>query len=117
MADFYQYERREKWRSRKTRIESLMLITVEPREHITLLPPNSGVVGRFLEEAENMFKARAMRIAGLLRRLDESGRTTEQLWRQATERMEASEAALGAQFRSEGLLPNGEKDEEMEGPD
>ena len=51
------------------------LIAVEPRE-ITVLPPNSGVLGKFIAETENMFKARAMRMSGLLRRINESGQRT-----------------------------------------
>jgi hypothetical protein len=91
------------------------LVTFEPREPITVLPFDSGVVGQFLDETRNMFKARAMRMNGLLRRINESGQRTEQLLRQAAERMEAAEAALGAQFRSEGLLPDSEGNEETEG--
>lgn len=91
------------------------LVTFEPREPISVLPPDSGVVGQFLDETRNMLKARAMRMNGLLRRINESGQRTEQLLRQAAEGMEAAEAALGAQFRSEGLLPDSEKTEEMEG--
>ena len=49
------------------------LITLQPTDNITVLPPNSGVVGTFLEQTANMFKARAMRMNGLLRRIDESG--------------------------------------------
>jgi hypothetical protein len=91
------------------------LIVVEPEEHMSVLPPDSGVVGQFLEETRNMLKARAMRMNGLLRRINESGRRTEQLLRQAAEKMESAEAALGAQFRSEGLLPDSEENREMEG--
>ena len=60
-------------------------------------------------------KARAMRMTGLLRRINESGQRTEQLLRQAAERMEAAETSLGAQFRSEGLLPEAGENEETEG--
>ena len=79
------------------------LIAVEPRHEVTVLPPNSGVVGKFIAETENMFKARAMRMAGLLRRINESGQRTETLLRTAAERMEAAEAALEQQFHKEGL--------------
>ncbi len=91
------------------------LVTFGPREPITVLPPDSGVVGQFLDETRNMLKARAMRMNGLLRRINESGQRTEQLLRQAAEKMESAEAALGAQFRGEGLLPDSEKTQEMEG--
>ena len=50
-----------------------------------------------------MFKARAMRMSGLLRRINESGQRTETLLRTAAERMEAAEAALEQQFNKEGL--------------
>ena len=91
------------------------LVTFQPGDKITVLPPNSGFVGAFLEQTANMFKARAMRMNGLLRRLNESGQRTEQLLRQAAERMEAAESALTARFRNEGLLPDSEKSEEIEG--
>ena len=38
------------------------LVAVQPITEVRVLPPNSGVVGRFLEEVQNMFKARAMRM-------------------------------------------------------
>jgi len=79
------------------------LIAVEPRHEVTVLPPNSGVVGRFIAKTENMFKARAMRMSGLMRRINESGQRTEALLRTAAERMEAAEAALELQFQKEGL--------------
>jgi len=71
---------------------------------VTVLPPNSGVVGRFLAETENMFKTRAMRMSGLLRRINESGQRTEVLLRAAAEKMEAAEEALEHRFRKGGLL-------------
>ena len=91
------------------------LVTFQPGDKITVLPPNSGVVGAFLEQTANMFKARAMRMSGLLRRINESGQRAEQLLRQAAERMEAAESALGVQFQKEGLLPDSEENKGMEG--
>jgi hypothetical protein len=91
------------------------IVTLQPNNSATVLPPDSGVVGQFLDETRNMLKARAMRMSGLLRRINESGQRTEALLRQAAERMESAEAALGAQFRSEGLLGDTEENEEMEG--
>jgi hypothetical protein len=79
------------------------LVVVQPEGDLTVLPPNSGVVGRFIAETENMFKARAMRMSGLLRRINESGQRTETLLRTAAERMEAAESALEQQFQKEGL--------------
>ncbi|AFM23317.1 hypothetical protein [Desulfomonile tiedjei] len=80
------------------------LITLQPADSISVLPPNSGIVGTFLEQTANMFKAREMRMNGLLRRIDEAGQRTESLLRTAAERMEAAEAALQEQFNREGLV-------------
>lgn len=92
------------------------LVTLHPTDGaVTVLPPDSGVVGQFLEETRNMLKARAMRMNGLLRRINESGQRTEQLLRKAAERMESAEAALTAQFQNEGLLPDSDRDEEVQG--
>jgi hypothetical protein len=48
-------------------------------------------------------------------RINESGQRTEALLRQAAERMEAAEVALGAQFQNEGLLPETDGNEEKDG--
>jgi hypothetical protein len=88
------------------------LITLQPTDKITVLPPSSGVVGTFLEQTSNMFKARAMRMNGLLRRIDEAGQRTEVLLRSAAERMEAAETALTEQFTKEGLDRNDAESEE-----
>ncbi len=88
------------------------LITLQPTDNITVLPPNSGVVGTFLEQTANMFKARAMRMNGLLRRLDESGQRTESLLRAAAERMEAAETVLQEQFTKEGLTDRNDTESE-----
>jgi hypothetical protein len=90
------------------------LITLQPTDRITVLPPNSGVVGAFLEQTANMFKARAMRMNGLLRRIDEAGQRTEVLLRRAAESMEAAEAALQGQFNKEGLSQETDADENTE---
>jgi len=87
------------------------LITLQPNDNITVLPPNSGVVGTFLEQTANMFKARAMRMNGLLRRIDEAGQRTEVLLRTAAERMEMAESALQEQFNKEGLANEADTDE------
>jgi hypothetical protein len=55
-----------------------------------------------------MFKARTMRMAGLLRRINVSSQRSETLLRTAAQRIEAAEASLDAQFKNQGLLP--EKD-------
>ncbi len=88
-----------------------------PAEGVTVLPPSSGVVGRFLEETRNMLKARAMLMNSLLRRINESGLRTEALLRQAAEKMEAAESALITQFQNEVLLPDREGNDETEGWD
>src|SRR5271157_3575958 len=80
------------------------LVPVQPTRDVTVLPPNSGVIGRFLEETRNMFKARAMRMNGLMRRINESGQRTEALLRTAAKRMEAAESTLEQQFHKEGLV-------------
>lgn len=90
------------------------LVAIPASNNMTVLPPNSGVVGQFLDETRNMLKARAMRMSGLLRRINESGQRTESLLREASERMEAAEAALGIQFRNEGLLPENGEEEKAE---
>ncbi len=79
------------------------LVPVHPTGEVTVMPPNSGVVGRFLKQTEDMFKARAMRMSGLMRRINESGQRTEALLRTAAQRMEASENNLEQQFQKEGL--------------
>jgi hypothetical protein len=89
---------------------SAELITMPPAANVTVLPPESGIVGTFLEQTANMFKARAMRMNGLLRRIDEAGQRTESLLRTAAERMEAAETALQEQFNREGLVQSHETD-------
>jgi len=91
------------------------IVAFQPGNTVTVLPPDAGVVGQFLDETRNMFKARAMRMNGLLRRINESGQRTEALLRQAAERMEAAEASLEAQFRNEGLVAERDENGEVEG--
>ena len=80
------------------------VVTAQPMNDITVLPPESGFMGRFLQETENMLKARAMPMGGLLRRINESGQRTEVSLRKAAERMEAAHAKLEKDFQKEGLL-------------
>jgi hypothetical protein len=91
------------------------LMPLQPVGTITVLPPDSGVVGTFLEQSANMFRARGMRMSGLLRRIDEAGLRTESLLRTAAERMEAAESALQEQFNREGLVQSTETDTEDNG--
>jgi hypothetical protein len=90
-------------------------IVAIPANSVTVLPPDQGVVGQFRDETRYMLKARAMRMNGPLMRINESGQRTEALLRQAAERMEAAEVALGAQFQNEGLLPETDGNEEKDG--
>ena len=93
----------------KTRESNRNVADLVPVQHggeVTVMPPNSGVVGHFLKQTEDMFKARAMRMGGLLRRINESGQRTEAILRTAAERMEAAEAKLEQDLCREGLLPD-----------
>ncbi len=89
------------------------LVAVQPVTGVTVLPSNSGVVGRFLEEVQNMFKARAMRMGGLLARINESGQRTELMLRMVAERMEAAEARLEQHLRKQGLISDAEAAENV----
>lgn len=93
------------------------LIPFPPSTEIIIMPPDAGIIGRFLEETANMFKARAMRMSGLLRRINESGQRTEAILRSAAECMEAAEATLEEDLTKQGLLPdspNGNGNESQE---
>ncbi len=89
------------------------LIPVQAVGEVTILPPNSGVVGRFLEDVRNMFKARAMRMGGLLARINESGQRTELMLRMGAERMEAAEARLEQDLLKQGLVSEPEPAENV----
>jgi hypothetical protein len=84
--------------------ETVDLIPISRPAEVTILPPNSGYVGEFLGDVRNMLKARAMRMTGLMRRINESGQRTEALLRMAAQKMEAEEAALEEQFQNQGLF-------------
>ncbi len=102
-------------RSKEANYKPAELVPVEPSSEIVILPPNSGVIGKFLDETANMFKARAMRMGGLLRRINESGQRTEGILRTAAERMEAAEAKLVQDLCKEGLLPSIGNENTLEG--
>ena len=89
------------------------LVTIGGDHSITVLSPQSGVVGTFIEQVSNMFKARAMRMAGLLARINESGQRTELLLRMGAERMEAAEARLEQDLRKQGLISEAEAAENV----
>ena len=93
------------------------LMALEPSNQVTLMPPTSGVIGRFLDDTHNMFKARAMRMKGLFNRINESGDRTEGLLRMAAETMEAAEAKLEQDLFSEGLLPDADEEYHENGDD
>jgi hypothetical protein len=92
--------------------KSAELVPIQPPTEVSVIPPSSGFIGRFLEETANMFKARAMRMSGLQRRINEAGQRTEDLLRTAAQKMEAAEARIRADLGKEGLLPesSGEMD-------
>jgi hypothetical protein len=88
----------------------------QPMSDMTVLPPDSGFLGRFLQETENMSKARAMRMTGLLRTINESGQRTELLLRKAAERMEAAHSKLEKDLQKAGLMAplNGDQADEAQ---
>ena len=90
-------------RNRK-KSDDAALVALHPSE-VIIMPPDSGVMGNFLENVRNTFKARAMRMNGLLKRVDEAGQRMEGLLRMAAERSEAAETALEQNLTKEGLLP------------
>ncbi|MGO9118951.1 MAG: hypothetical protein ACLQPD_15250 [Desulfomonilaceae bacterium] len=91
------------------------LAAVQPLSDIVVPAPDSGFLGRFLDETENMLRARAMRMSGLLRTLNESGQRTELLLRKAAERMEAAHYKLERDLQKAGLMRPLNGDEADEG--
>ena len=92
-------------KNRKDQAITGELVQFQPPSEVQVLPPNSGAVGKFLEDTQNMFKARSMRMRGLFGRINETGERMEMLLRSASDRAEAAEARLEDQLRREGLLP------------
>jgi hypothetical protein len=92
--------------------ETVDLVPVSRPAEVTVLPPSSGYVGDFLADVRKMLKARAMRMTGLLHRINESVQRTEALLRTAAQKMEAAEAALEAQFQNQGLFSESDSAEE-----
>lgn len=97
-------------RGKESHGTSAAIVPIQTIKEVLIAPPTSGVMGKFLEETQNMFKARAMRMNGLLRRINESGQRTESLLRMAAESMEAAEAKLQTDLGKEGLLPDADGD-------
>ena len=89
------------------------LVPVQPAE-IILAPPQSGVVGQFLNDTENMFRARSMRMKALFGRINETGQRMEGLLRMAAEAMESAESKLEDDFRQQGLMVDQEGDDPAE---
>ena len=89
------------------------LVAVEPVE-VEVLPPESGVVGEFLTDTANMFRARGMRMKGLLGRINETGQRMEKMLRVAADAVEAAEGKLEEDLRKQGLLPEISLDEDGE---
>ena len=81
------------------------LVQFQPGVEVHVLAPNSGVIGQFLQDTQNMFRARSMRIKGLLGRINETGERMEGLLRSAAERADAAETKLEDQLRGQGLAP------------
>jgi hypothetical protein len=98
----------------KKKQEETALIAIHSTNEIEVLPPESGVMGHFLDNIRNTFKARAMRMNGLLKRVDETGQRMEGMLRMAAERAEAAESALEQNLLKEGLLTNISSDEDTE---
>lgn len=97
---------------KEKREEATELVVVEPAGELTMLPPDGGVVGKFLQETRNTFKARAMRMAGQFRRINEAGQRMEGMLRDAADCMEAAESRLEQDLLKEGLVSEQETDEE-----
>ncbi|MFC1833207.1 hypothetical protein ACFL2Q_00565 [Thermodesulfobacteriota bacterium] len=93
-------------KNKKDASKGAELVAVEPvNTEMEVLPPTTGTVGNFLNDTANMFKARGMRMRGVLGRIDQSGQRTEALLRTAADCMEAAEAKLEHDLKKEGLLP------------
>ena len=102
-------------KSKKEQSMTGELVQFQPATEVTVLPPNSGVMGQFLQDTQNMFKARSMRIKALVGKIDETGQRMEGLLRTASERANAAEAKLEDHLRGQGLLPEpGHQDENEE---
>jgi hypothetical protein len=87
------------------------LMAIQPSE-VTVLPPQAGMLGEFLTDTENMFRARAMRMKALFGRINETGQRMEGLLRMAAERMDSAETSLQEDLRGQGLLGNLETNED-----
>ena len=95
----------------KKKLDETALVALQPSTEITILPPESGVVGEFLDNVRNTFKARSMRMNGLMNRINETGQRMEGLLRMAAERIDAAEARLEDDLRGQGLLADSETED------
>ena len=89
------------------------LVAVQPAE-LTVLPPDTGAVGGFLAETANMFRARGMRMKGLLGRINETGQRMESMLREAAERLDAAEAQLENDLRKQGLVTDTDQSDDVD---
>ena len=105
-------------KNKKNQKKGAELVAVEPvNAEVEVLPPTTGTVGNFLNDTANMFKARGMRMRGLLGRIDQSGQRTEALLRVAADCMEAAETKLEQELKKEGLLAEVGDDDAESGDD
>ena len=102
-------------KSRKDQAVSGELVQFQSTTEVQVLPPSSGVVGQFLQDTQNMFRARSMRMKALMSKIDESGQRMEGLLRSASERADAAEAKLEDQLRGQGLLGEPGHDSDQQG--
>ena len=100
--------------AKKKKQDETALVAVNPTNHVEVLTPDSGVVGGFLNDTANMFRARSMRMKGLFNRINETGERMEGLLRMAAQRPEAAEARLQDDLRNQGLVKSPEGDEDIE---
>ncbi|MFC1834268.1 hypothetical protein ACFL2Q_05980 [Thermodesulfobacteriota bacterium] len=101
-----------KMAKKKKQHDETALIAVQSAGEVTVLPPDSGVVGNFLDNVRNTFKARSMRMNGLMNRINQTGERMEGLLRMAAERVDAAEARLEDDLRNQGLVTAAEEEEE-----
>jgi len=102
-------------KSRKDQAVSGELVQFQPATEVQVLPPSSGVVGQFLQDTQNMFKARSMRMKSLMSKIDETGQRMETLLRTASQRADAAEAKLEDHLRGQGLLGELGSDSDQQG--
>ncbi len=101
-----------KKKEEKKQRKAAELVPLQTGQELTVVPPNAGVLCKLLNDTQNMFKARAMRMRAILARINESGERTEALLKTAAERMEAAEATLEQDLVKQGLVAQPDENEE-----